>query len=55
MRDTYREREAETQVEKQAPHKEPDVVLDPRPWDHALSRRQTLNRWATQVSLEIKF
>ena len=26
----HREREAETQREKQAPHREPDVGLDPR-------------------------
>ena len=43
MRD--REREAETQAEGEAaPCGEPDVGLDPRSQDHALSRRQMLNR-----------
>ena len=28
----------------------PNVVLDPRTWDHTLSQRQMHNRWATQVS-----
>ena len=46
MRDAERER----QREKQAPHREPDVWLDPGSWDQALSQRQMLNRWATQVS-----
>ena len=32
-----------------------DVGLDPRIWDHALSQRQMLNYWATQVSLECDF
>ena len=39
-----RDREAETQAEGEAgSRQEPDVGLDPRPWDHALSQRQTLN------------
>ena len=41
MTDTQRQRHR--QREKQAPHKEPYVGLDPGSWDHALSRRQTLN------------
>ena len=48
-------REAETQREKQAPRREPDVGLDPGPWDHALSQRQMLNRWATEASLHCIF
>ena len=44
MRDTHRERQRYKQREKQVPHKEPDVELDPGSWDHALSQRQTLNR-----------
>ena len=35
-RDTERERQRHRQKEKQAPHKEPDVALNPGPWDHAL-------------------
>ena len=51
MRDT--QPEAETQREKQAPHKESDAGLDPRPQDHhTLSQRQALNCWATQASPE---
>ena len=41
MRDTERQRHR--QREKQAPSGEPDVGLDPRTQDYALSRRQTLN------------
>ena len=41
MRDTERDRERERgrdrQREKQAPCREPDVGLDPRSWDQALS------------------
>ena len=48
--ETYRERQKHRQREKQAPRREPDVGLDPRPQDHTLRWRQTLNRWATQVS-----
>ena len=52
MRDS--QREAETwEREKQVPCEEPDVGLHPRPRDHFLSQRQTLNHWATQVSLFI--
>ena len=40
MRDTERQRHRK---EKQAPHREPDVGLNSRPWDHALSQRQMLN------------
>ena len=50
MRDTRREREAETQAEKkQAPRREPGVGLDPRTRGHALSQRQTLNCRAPQA------
>ena len=42
MRGTERERQRHRQREKQAPRKKPDVGLDPRRWDHTLSRRQTL-------------
>ena len=38
MRDTQRHR----QREKQAPHREPHVGLDPRTGSHAVSGRQTL-------------
>ena len=51
MRDREREKQRHRQREKQAPYKKQNVVLDPGSWNHALSRRQTLNRWATQVSL----
>ena len=44
-----RERQRHGQGEKQAPRREPDVGLNPGFRDHALSRRQTLNRWATQA------
>ena len=44
MRDTERQRE------KKASCKEPDVGLDLGLWDHTLSRRQMLNRWAIQAS-----
>ena len=37
MRDTERERQRHWQREKQAPHGEPDVGLDPRKQDSALS------------------
>ena len=43
------EREAETQREKQAPHRDPNVGLNPQTWDHAF------NQWATQPSLYFKF
>ena len=43
-------REAETKREKQAPGREPDGGLDPQTWGHALSQRQALNHWVTQVS-----
>ena len=39
----HRGRQRHRQTEKQAPCKEPDVGLDPGPWDHALSQRQTLS------------
>ena len=48
---TQREKQRHRQGEKQAPLREPDVGLDPRPWDQAQSQRQMLNRWATQASL----
>ena len=47
MKDT--EREAETQREKEAPCRKPDVVLDLGPWDHALSQRQTLNHPVAKI------
>ena len=50
------EREAETQAEEEAGSpQEPNVELDRGPRDHTLSQRQTLNRWATQVSHNILF
>ena len=56
MRDTDREWKRERgrhtgRVRSRLSCKEPDVGLDPRPQDHALSRRQMLNHWATLVSL----
>ena len=33
----------------------PKVGLDPKPQDHALSQRQMLNHWATQVSQRRSF
>ena len=46
MRDT--ERQAERQAEGEADSlKEPNVWLNPRPQDHALSWRQMLNNWAS--------
>ena len=46
-REREREREREwqrhRQREKQAPCEEPDVGLDSRPQNHALSQRQMLN------------
>ena len=32
---------------------EPDVGLNPRTQDHALSQRQMLNHWATQVPPQV--
>ena len=43
LRGTQREGQRHRQREKQAPYREPDVGLNPRIWDHALSQRQTLN------------
>ena len=43
-RERQRERQRHRQREKQAPRKEPNVGLDPRSQDHALRRRQMLNR-----------
>ena len=45
-----RERQKIMQREKQAPHQEPNMGLDPRLQDHTLSQRQRLNPWATQAS-----
>ena len=42
-------------VPHQAPCMEPDARLNPWTRDHALSRRQTLNHWATQASLVFHF
>ena len=55
MRDTERKRQRHRQREKQAPHRETDVGLDPRSWDRALSRRQMPNGWATQASEHLIF
>ena len=52
---TDRERQRHRQREKQAPCGEADAGLNPWPPDHALSQRQTLNCWATQVSLFLLF
>ena len=42
--ETHRERQGHRQrEEEQAPYKEPDAGLNPRPWDQALSQRQILN------------
>ena len=49
---TDRERQRHRQREKQVPHGEPMWDSIPGPRDHNLSRRQTLNRWATQASLQ---
>ena len=51
--ETQRERGRHRQREEQVPRREPDVGLDPRTSGsgQALSWRQTLNHWATQVSL----
>ena len=46
----HTETDRHRQREKQAPHRKPDVRLDPRSWDRALSQKQMLNRWATLVS-----
>ena len=43
MRDTQREKQRHRPREKQTPHREPDVGLNPRTWDHAQSQSQTLN------------
>ena len=53
--ETHREKQRHMQREKQAPRKEPDVRLDPRLQDHALSQKQMLNRWATQASQMVRF
>ena len=46
MRDIERSKDIGTQ----APCKEPDVGLHPRPLDYSLRQRQMLNHWATQAS-----
>ena len=44
IHERQREKEAETQAEGEAGSpQEPNVGLNPRPQDHALSQRQTLN------------
>ena len=50
-------RDTETQAEggEAASTQEPDVGLDRELWDHVLSWRQTLNRWATQASFYSAF
>ena len=52
MRDTEKEREAETQAEGEAGSTQgPQCGTQiSGPWDHTLSWRQMLNRWATQAS-----
>ena len=45
-----RERQKIMQREKQAPHQEPNMGLDPRLQDHRLSPRQRLKPWVTQAS-----
>ena len=45
-----RERQKIRQREKQAPHQEPNMGLDPRLQDYTLNQRQRLNSWATQAS-----
>ena len=56
MRDTQRERQRHRQrEEKQAPCRQRMWDSIPGFRDHALSQRQTLNLWATQVSLIIFF
>ena len=47
--ETQRERQSHRQREKQAPHRQPDVGLHPRPPDHDLRQRQMFHHWATQV------
>ena len=49
--ETHRERQRHKQREKQAPCGKSDAGLNPRTWGHALTRRQTLNHWSTQVPL----
>ena len=44
IHERHRERQKHRQREKQAPCRKADVGLDPRPWDHALSQKQALNR-----------
>ena len=55
MRDTQREGQRHRQREKQAPHRKPDVGLNPGTWGHTLSKRQTLNHRTTQVPLSANF
>ena len=52
--ETQRERQRHKQREKQAPCGEPVWDSIPGPQGHALSQRQMLNHWATQVSQEIE-
>ena len=47
MKDMERERQRCRQREKQAPGRKPNVGLDPKTTDLALSQGQVLNRWAT--------
>ena len=49
------ERQKIRQREKQAPHQEPNMGLDPRLQDHTLSQRQRLNPGATQASRILLF
>ena len=43
MRERERERQKFRQREKQIPHQEPNMGLDPRLQDHNLSQREMLN------------
>ena len=47
MRDIYRERQRHRQREKQAPHREPDVGLDPGSPGSWLGPQAALNRCTT--------
>ena len=59
MRDREREREREwqrhRQREKQAPCREPDVVLDPGSPGSCPGPKAALNCWATQAAQDLKF
>ena len=54
MRDTERSRD-KGRGRSRLPVGSPIQDSIPGPWDHDLSRRQMLNRWATQVSPRMRF